>query len=209
MLVYPDTKRISAEEASAHKWIQSKSVETVSTEIIKDTVENLKNFHVEHKLQQAALMYLATQMISDKEKRKLQEIFIAMDKNADGKLSREELVKGYSHIEPSATDVEAKVDEMMRNLDIDGSGFIDYSEFIVALMDKKKLLSKDNLKQAFDLFDKDGSGTLTTDEIKNILGVGQNMSEKVWEEIIREVDINNDGIISFEEFQVMMDKIGK
>lgn len=164
---------------------------------------------MEHKLQQAALMYLATQMIGNQEKAKLQEIFVAMDKNADGKLSREELIKGYSHIEPSAADVEAKVDEMMRNLDIDHSGFIDYSEFIVALMDKKKMLSKENLKQAFDLFDKDGNGTLTTDEIRSILGVGKNMSEKVWEEIIREVDTNNDGIVSFEEFQRMMDKFGK
>eukprot|EP00826_Nyctotherus_ovalis_P041676 TRINITY_DN4238_c0_g1_i1.p3 TRINITY_DN4238_c0_g1~~TRINITY_DN4238_c0_g1_i1.p3 ORF type:complete len:155 (-),score=56.71 TRINITY_DN4238_c0_g1_i1:162-626(-) len=154
-------------------------------------------------------MYLATQMIGNQEKAKLKEIFVAIDKNADGKLSREELIKGYSNVEPSAADVEAKVDEMMRNLDIDHSGFIDYSEFIVALMDKKKMLSKENLKQAFDLFDKDGNGTLTTDEIRSILGVGKNMSEKVWEEIIREVDTNNDGIVSFEEFQRMMDRFSK
>lgn len=209
MLVYPDKDRITADEAFEHRWIQSKYVGIVNTEIIKDAMANLKSFHVEHKLQQAALMYLATQMISVQEKNKLQEAFIAMDKNADGKLSREELIKGYSHIEPAALDVEKKVDEMMKNLDIDRSGYIDYSEFIVALMDKKKMLSKENLKQAFDLFDKDGNGTLTTDEIKSILGVGKNMAEKVWEDVIREVDINKDGLISFEEFETMMDRFGK
>lgn len=161
---------------------------------------------MEHKLQQAALMYLATHMISKQEEEKLKEIFVAIDENADGKLSREELIKGYSLIEPAAKDVEAKVDEMMKNLDSDHSGAIDYSEFIVGLMDKKKLLSESNLKQAFDLFDKDKSGTLTRDEIKSILGVGKNMSEKVWEEVIKEVDKNNDGLICFEEFKIMMNK---
>lgn len=209
MLVYPDKDRITVDEAFAHTWIQNKSAEVINTEIIKDAMTNLKSFHVEHKLQQAALMYLATQMISAQEKNKLQEVFVAMDKNADGKLSREELIKGYSHIEPAAIDVEKKVDEMMKNLDIDRSGFIDYSEFIVALMDKKKMISKENLKQAFDLFDKDSNGTLTTEEIKSILGVGKNMSEKVWEDVIREVDINKDGLISFEEFEAMMDRFAK
>ena len=42
----------------------------------------------------------------------------------------------------------------MRNCDTDKNGHIDYSEFIAATIDKKKLLSKERLKHAFNIFDK-------------------------------------------------------
>lgn len=54
------------------------------------------------------------------------------------------------------------------------------------------------------MFDKDGSGTISKDEIKEALG---GLDEKLVEEIIREVDQNNDGEISFEEFEKMMNKM--
>ena len=41
-----------------------------------------------------------------------------------------------------------------------------------------------------------------------VLGVGTQIgSEEVWEEIIKEVDANGDGEISYSEFEVMMKKI--
>lgn len=54
------------------------------------------------------------------------------------------------------------------------------------------------------MFDKDGSGTISKDEIKEALG---GLEEKIVDEIIREVDQNNDGEISFEEFEKMMSKM--
>jgi len=39
-----------------------------------------------------------------------------------------------------------------------------------------------------------------------VLGVGRKFSEDVWNEIIAQVDKNNDGQISFEEFEIMMSK---
>lgn len=54
------------------------------------------------------------------------------------------------------------------------------------------------------MFDKDGSGTISKDEIKEALG---GLDEKIVEDIIKEVDDNNDGEISFEEFEKMMNKM--
>ncbi len=57
------------------------------------------------------------------------------------------------------------------------------------------------------MFDKDGSGSISADEIKTVLGVGKKFGdEKVWDEIIKEVDINRDGVICFDEFKYMMSK---
>ena len=59
------------------------------------------------------------------------------------------------------------------------------------------------------MFDKDGSGVISADEIREVLGFGGNLDNKAIELIIRQVDENGDGEISFEEFVQMMKKIGE
>ena len=54
------------------------------------------------------------------------------------------------------------------------------------------------------MFDKDGGGSISPDEIKQILSFGQNLEEKVINDIIKQVDANGDGEISYEEFAQMM-----
>jgi len=45
------------------------------------------------------------------------------------------------------------------------------------------------------MFDKDGSGTITADEIKEVLGFDSRMNPKMIQDIIKEVDENGDGEI--------------
>ena len=94
-------------------------------------------------------------------------------------------------------------------MDIDKNGWIDYSEFISASLDKRKLLSKERLKAAFSIFDKDDNGYISAAEVKTVLGHGKKFDEKVWEQIVKEVDINGDGEISYLEFEKMMENFLK
>lgn len=55
----------------------------------------------------------------------LQKAFKALDKNSDGKLSRDELVEGYRTIYGDMA--EDEVDKILARVDADGSGEIDYS----------------------------------------------------------------------------------
>lgn len=57
------------------------------------------------------------------------------------------------------------------------------------------------------MFDKDNSGMISAQEIKEVLGFGKNMSEEAVNAVIKQVDDNNDGEISFEEFSLMMKKL--
>ena len=58
---------------------------------------------------------------------------------------------------------------------------------------------------AFKMFDKDGSGSITPDEIKKVLFSAENkIPNSVIESVIKQVDANGDGQISFEEFTQMM-----
>lgn len=52
------------------------------------------------------------------------------------------------------------------------------------------------------MFDKDGNGTISGDEIKAVLGKSADM--KVLDDMIKEVDTNGNGEISLVEFKEMM-----
>ncbi|XP_071078831.1 calmodulin-like [Haliotis cracherodii] len=62
-------------------------------------------------------------------------------------------------------------------------------------------------KEAFNLFDKDGDGTITTKELGTVMrSLGQNPTEAELQDMINEVDADGNGIIDFPEFLTMMAK---
>lgn len=148
---------------------------------------------------------MVNQLAQKEDLNDLQKAFKALDKNSDGKLSRDELIEGYRKLYGELA--ESEVDKILARVDANGSGEIDYSEWIVATINKEKLLSKEKLKAAFTLFDVDGSGAISSEEVKEILCKGQKIDEKVWKEIIDEVDIDGNGEIDFGEFSTMMKKL--
>ena len=91
-------------------------------------------------------------------------------------------------------------------MDVDGDGEIDFTEFISAAFDKKALLTKENIDAAFKTFDLDGNGVITKEELKQIFASGKagEASNKVWDDILREVDQNGDGEIDYQEFTAAM-----
>ena len=61
------------------------------------------------------------------------------------------------------------MDQIFERIDIDNSGKIDYSEWIVATINKSSLLTPEKLKIAFEMIDLDGNGTINSNEIKEIV----------------------------------------
>lgn len=98
----------------------------------------------------------------------------------------------------------------MQACDKDQDGYVDYQEFITAASNKAALVNKENLLSAFHTFDRDGSGMISVEELKQVFdnsaayGLGGKKDAQLWHEIMAEVDRNGDNQISFEEFTEVM-----
>jgi calcium-dependent protein kinase len=147
---------------------------------------------------------MASHLTSKEEKKDLEKIFRSMDKDGNGTLDRQEVLYGYEeHFGVAIT--EEAVDAMFQSVDLDGNNCIDYTEFVMATMNEKDLISNEKLKAAFRLFDKDNSGTISPDEIRKVLGIGS--SDLHLSQLIAEIDENGDGEIQFDEFCNMMRRL--
>ena len=123
------------------------------------------------------------------------------------KLTKLELTQGlYSYKDKE--EVDEMVDVIFKRLDGDNNGYIEYEEFIRACIDKKTLMTKEKLKYAFRFLDKDNTRTLNAQKIlKAFLTEPNKELEAVFNITLKEVDKDSDGIINFNEFVELMQKI--
>ena len=205
LLIYDPKDRPSAEAALTHPWLAELATLQVDENMAMNALDNLSKFNSDVTLKMATYSFIASQLMSKQERDNLSKVFKAFDTNGDGKLSMEEVKTGYlDHYGKILSDQE--VEDMFNAVDTDKSGFIDYTEFVVAATNQKALTSQEKLRAAFKMFDKDGSGIITADEIKEVLCFGgtNSLSEEQVNVIIKQVDENGDGEIQFEEFVQMM-----
>ena len=170
MLTYDQNKRISASDAYQHPWLNICKVLKLEPSHALESLENIKCFNAKTKLQKAALMFIVSQLMSKQERNKLEDIFLELDKNADGKITQHELIQGYTKLVGEKTIAEQELSQLMDGLNIDRTKEINYSDFLLAAANKTQLLTLKNIKEAFDIFDIDKSGYILPNEIKMILG---------------------------------------
>ncbi|XP_022157783.1 probable calcium-binding protein CML25, partial [Momordica charantia] len=134
----------------------------------------------------------------------LEEVFKKFDVNGDGKISSAELGSIMSSLGHRAT--EEDLAKMIEEFDADGDGFIDLNEFVelnTKEIDPEELL--ENLREAFSVYDIDGNGSISAEELHEVLrSLGDDCTVDDCRQMISAVDSNGDGMISFDEFKVMM-----
>lgn len=197
----PD-KRMSASEALNSSWIKKFANRRCSTELNQISLFNLKSFFNGTKLQYIFLSFIANHLLNKEETIKLYEKFKALDKNCDGKLSQDELAEAYLSIKKKE-DADEEARNIIKQVDVNNSGYIDYAEFVTACAKKEMLLCQKNLENAFKTFDLDENGKLTLDEMAQILGNGVIDEENI-KKLLVQMDLNNDGEVDFNEFKIAM-----
>jgi calcium-dependent protein kinase len=159
--------------------------------------------------QSGILSFIVALKTTSKELEELKQIFIKLDTSRDGTLSLQEIQEGMNLITGSDKGGMKDYVELMKSLDKDGDGSIDYTEFITGAIDKATLLNVDNLTAAFKLLDADNSGTISIEELKHGFDSHGEKDDEIWKEIMAEADKNKDGQISFEEFTEVMSSLMK
>jgi calcium-dependent protein kinase len=202
-------KRLSAKDALNEKWfkVNENPNEKNKNNNFTIFIKNITEFCAEQKLQQATLAFLVHNFAPKEELDELKEIFFAFDKNGDGKISKEEFVTGLSNTNNLNNIIQnsGDIEGIIKNIDTDNNGYIGFEEFCIALINKEKILTENNLRMAFNVFDRDKSGGINQNELKYILGeYNSNAKEYLWRKMIEQIDLNRDGQISYEEFKKMM-----
>ena len=102
----------------------------------------------------------------------------------------------------------ATIYQMIGDIDKDGSGSIDFEEFLdmmTAKMSDKD--SREDINKVFNLFDDDGTGKISLHNLKRVAKeLGETMTEAELVEMIERADNDADGEISPEEFYTIMTK---
>jgi calcium-dependent protein kinase len=204
-------KRLSAKEALNHPWFEKYGGRNLFSnfkpEDIKPYIENLFNYKYNSKLQELVIAFLVHNLSNNDETLIILKMFRYFNKSGDCKLTKKELTQGlYSYKDKD--EVDEMVDVIFNRLDGDNNGFIEYEEFLRACLDKKNLMTREKLKYAFRFLDKDNTKTLNAQKILQTFLTKPNKElEAVFNITLNEVDKDSDGIIDFDEFVELMQKI--
>ncbi|XP_010911621.2 calcium-binding protein CML38 [Elaeis guineensis] len=133
----------------------------------------------------------------------LERVFRYFDENGDGKISPAELQNCLRAAgeELSAEDAEAVVE----STDSDGDGLLGLEDFLKLVDAEEEEEKGRNIRDAFKMYEMEGQGCITPNSLRRMLRrLGETRSIDECRAMIRRFDLNGDGVISFDEFKVMM-----
>jgi len=204
LLAYNPEERPSAEEALQNVWLKNDSNHS-NIKLNEEIISNLTKFKTTLGLQKLTISFLTNQISINEEIKTLKEEFDKFDTNKDGEISKEELIECLKVCYPLKEAVK-RAERIFNEIDFNDDGKINFSEFLTVNFKKEKLLSEETLEKTFKMFDKDGNGFITLDELKKFMPI-EITSKLEWRELISEVDKDGDNQISLNEFKEMMENL--
>lgn len=129
-----------------------------------------------------------------------QEAFQMFDKDWSGTIEAAELQALCEWVGQEASSTE--VASMIRIADADGTGKIDFWEFVTLMAHKMGDPNPDvALQSAFQVFDTDQDGTISKEEIRRVMcELGENLQKEDMDGVLDALDRDGDGTIRYDEF---------
>lgn len=224
-------KRWSADQALRHPWLKMDEAQVLHNRkasqgnVAKYAAENFRQYKEQPKVKQAALMAVAACTVGDHTRSRglsysgtggssltaedvaSEEIpsprkaFDIMDRNKHGTITLDEFC--LSMAEAGMPEAEAR--ELFSKVDQDQNNKIHYLEFLAATLSSTNL-EDSMLKASFNLLDRDRNGEITTENLLGLFGTSFNKKAgvKAVKEMIKAVDVNHSGTITYDEYVLMM-----
>jgi serine/threonine protein kinase len=203
--------RITAEKALKSNWfitLETKKTLKVPNNEYKNILHNIETYKRTNRLQEVALSFLIHNIPDIDDIRNINKVYSNFNSTFDGKMSLKQLQEGFENYLNSKSLEKSEFDKKMKGifdlLDTNKNEFIDYEEFCRGGIDKQLFTDKDVLEFAFGFIDKDGSESISLQELRAILSKEDNNKEV--EQIIEELELGeeNNGVLTFKKFEESM-----
>ena len=156
----------------------------------------MKDFHLAYKM---------VEQLSEEQIRIYKESFDVFDKDGDGTITSKEFGSVMRSLGQNPSQAQLQV--MIEEFDKNNNGKIDFLEFCEIMVKKAGdyTMSLKDVENAFKVFDKDGSGFIEIDELRDLMmNLGEKLTEEEIQAMMQFADIDKDGKIDYHEFVIMM-----
>jgi len=215
------SKRISAKDALSDKFFNLYDANEffihVTPAFLNKTINNIKKYEIKNILQELCFTYFVHNYPNQDDIILINRVFSKFNTSNDGKMTIDELKKGLMKYlfkgKKSKAAAEKEAITIFKKLDGNNNGFIECEEFIRAGIDKKLIKNKKVLKFMFDFLDKNRNGEISFEELKEVFkrekddGNNNKEDEENLKELMKSIDTDLNGQISFDEFYNMMLKL--
>ncbi|XP_063364482.1 calmodulin-A-like isoform X2 [Cydia amplana] len=160
-----------------------------------------------HKHQQYELIVtinLSEYGLTEEQVAEFKEAFMLFDKDEDGTITMAELGVVMRSLGQRPSETELR--DMVKEVDQDGNGTIEFNEFLQMMSKKMRGADgEDELREAFRVFDKNNDGLISSVELRHVMtNLGERLSEEEVDDMIREADLDGDGMVNYDEFVTIL-----
>ena len=198
--------RIKAKEALRHPFF-TESFDPNSAMTENTDLNYLKQFinpiGYISKFHEAIIAFLCVNFISVDEENNLRKLFRYMDKDGKNAVGKEDMKQTLEEIDIRITDQE--LDKIFETCDENGTGFIEYQEFIRNACDIKLLLSDSNLKNVFHAICGD-KNLMSGEDIKKFIFHDAKINDQALKEYFDSFGMKYENSIDFDDFCRMIKK---
>lgn len=205
LLVVDVGKRITSKQALNHPWFAlSEKKQGDTHELSDDVITQLKSYSHTKRFKREALK-VVLRMLDEKEIKRLRDAFRLIDTGNTGTITVPELTQAMKDLGYKET--EHQISDLVNDMAYQGKQEINYTEFIAAMINEKRILTKEKLWAVFQHFDTDSTSFITKENLVQAMArSGRKLQDEDLNEMMKEIETKHEGKISFEEFcQMMMD----
>lgn len=203
LLKVEPSRRLSAKELLEHPWLQRSAPHQQLEATALKHLKALESFHQQNFFRHLAAGVLAKQL-DEGDLHELHRAFCEIDQDENGVVTFAEfknVLRDFNLNSSSHPDLDGsgKAAEIFRSVDLDGRGVIDYTEFVAACLDHKVEQEESVCWAAFQVFDKDCNGTVSFEELEQVLNSASmegtfapELRRELWEELTQKATVEVD-----------------